>query len=443
MKHNLALNAKDSARLLVLAPLFLNILLIIGFSPEAQAAGSSLGNYVWYDQNMDGIQDANEAGIGQVTVALYDNPSCTGTEIASTTTTKTGWYQFDNLASASYCLQFTAPNNWSLSPADKTSDNLDSDALATASANQFIIKDINLTATDFSYDLGLFHAQCTAPLVPVGSQAIMPAFGTSPWHHPNAYNVEVGDLNLVGFCLEKPDADPAVGDLFKVNAADRQSLSTARVDNLKRLFSALGDPEVLDSINTEFTSSTQSLDTLLQNLVWYYTDWNEDFSKVSTAIDDTDWTSNQKTAMKALGQLILDKTQGTNGQTRYTLTEVYWLHNQTDTSRQDLIIPTNYVFPDEQCSLPQLVDVQLTKTISANTAKRGDTLSYELVVTNKGPSTATQIKITDQLPSGVSLKAGTPPVAQQGSYNATTGIWEVGNLSTGQTVNLILTVTVD
>ena len=409
-----------------------------GFKPNF-----SLGNYVWYDQDMDGIQDANEAGIDQISVALYDNATCTGSEIANTMTTKTGWYEFNNLVNTSYCLKFTAPNNWVLSPADTTGDLLDSDAVVTGIANQFVIKDINLTATDYSYDVGLFHAQCTAPLVPMGSQAIMPAYGTSPWHHPNAYNVEVGDLNLIGFCLEKQDADPIVDDRFKVNASDRQSLSATRIDHLRRLFSALGDLEVLASVKTEFGTATQSLDTLLQNLVWYYTNWNEDYSKVETAIDDTAWTASQKIAMKALGQLILDRTQGANGQTQYSITEVYWLHNQTDTSRQDLIVPTNYVFPDEQCTLPKLVDVQLTKILSASTAKRGDTLTYELTATNQGPSTATQIKITDQLPSGVSLKTGVAPLAQQGSYDPVTGIWDLGNLSTGQTVNLVITVTVD
>ena len=89
------------------------------------------------------------------------------------------------------------------------------------------------------------------------------------------------------------------------------------------------------------------------------------------------------------------------------------------------------------------MDIQLTKVLSSSTAKRGDTLTYELTATNQGPNIATQIKITDQLPSGVSLKAGVAPVAQQGSYNPATGIWDLGNLNVGQTVNLVITVTVD
>lgn len=409
-----------------------------GFKPNL-----SLGNYVWYDQDMDGIQDGHEAGIGQVEVLLYDNATCTGTAMTSVTTTQTGWYEFNKLPSNTYCLQFNTPSNWILSPADATNNDLDSDAVASSTVNQYLIKDIILSTTDYSYDVGLFHAQCTAPLVPIGSQAKMPSYGSSPWHHSNAYNIEAGDLNLVGFCLEKPDADPSVDDLFKVTSADRQSLSTTRVDYLKRLFTALGDSMVLTSIQAVFGSSTQSLDSVLQYIVWYYTDWSENFSKVEEAIDDTSWTAEQKTAMKTLAQLIINKTQGTNGQTQYVVTDVYWLHNQTDTGRQDLIVPTNYVFPDEQCSLPKLVDIQLSKTSNPTNAKRGDTITYQLSVTNQGPSTATNLAVTDQLPDGLTLKANTAPVAQQGSYDAVTGVWSIGDLATGQTVTLSITVTVD
>jgi uncharacterized repeat protein (TIGR01451 family) len=408
-----------------------------GFKPNL-----SLGNYVWYDQNMDGIQNTNEAGLGQVEVLLYDNADCTGNSISSVYTNQAGWYEFNQLASNTYCLQFNSPNNWTLSPADTTSNDLDSDAVVTSTVNQYQIKAINLSTNDQSYDVGLFHAQCTAPLIPIGSQAQMPAYGSSPWHHPSAYNVKVGDLNLVGFCLEKPDADPKVGDLFKVNSADRQSLSANRVDYLKRLFSALGDPAVLSSTQASF-SSAQSLDTVLQSIVWYYTYWNENFSDVENAIDDRAWTAEQKAAMKTLAQLIIDKTQGTHGQTQYAITDVYWLHNQTATDRQDLIVPTNYVFPDEQCSLPKLVDIQLTKTINPATARRGDTISYLLTVTNKGPSSATNVAVTDSLPKGLTLNTDTVPVAEQGSYDAVTGVWSVGNLDADQAVTLSISATVD
>ncbi len=50
-----------------------------------------IGNYVWEDRNMDGIQDPSEAPIPTVTVSLYD---ITGTLIATATTSSTGEYYF-------------------------------------------------------------------------------------------------------------------------------------------------------------------------------------------------------------------------------------------------------------------------------------------------------------------------------------------------------------
>lgn len=50
-----------------------------------------IGNYVWLDTNMDGIQDAGEEGIENITVELFD---ATGILLATTMTNSTGQYYF-------------------------------------------------------------------------------------------------------------------------------------------------------------------------------------------------------------------------------------------------------------------------------------------------------------------------------------------------------------
>jgi uncharacterized repeat protein (TIGR01451 family) len=55
---------------------------------------AGLGDYVWWDQNHDGLQTAGEPGFGGVTVRLYT----TGGTLAGTTTTDAnGLYRFDHL----------------------------------------------------------------------------------------------------------------------------------------------------------------------------------------------------------------------------------------------------------------------------------------------------------------------------------------------------------
>ncbi|MEZ5045997.1 MAG: SdrD B-like domain-containing protein [Chitinophagaceae bacterium] len=65
---------------------------------------ASVGDYVWYDINQDGIQDPSEPGIGGVLVTLYDN---TNTPVASTITRPDGGYIFTNVTPGTYTMGFS------------------------------------------------------------------------------------------------------------------------------------------------------------------------------------------------------------------------------------------------------------------------------------------------------------------------------------------------
>ena len=65
-----------------------------------------IGDYVWFDANGNGLQDAGEPGINGVTVNLYDN---TQTNLLATTVTEyggpnnvNGYYQFTGLSAGNY-----------------------------------------------------------------------------------------------------------------------------------------------------------------------------------------------------------------------------------------------------------------------------------------------------------------------------------------------------
>lgn len=66
---------------------------------------ASIGDYVWYDADSDGVQDAPEAGLANVTVVLYD---INGTPIMTTTTDAKGGYLFDNLTPGTYSVGVVA-----------------------------------------------------------------------------------------------------------------------------------------------------------------------------------------------------------------------------------------------------------------------------------------------------------------------------------------------
>ncbi len=58
-----------------------------------------------------------------------------------------------------------------------------------------------------------------------------------------------------------------------------------------------------------------------------------------------------------------------------------------------------------------------------------------MTVRNNGPDTATGIKITDLIPNGLSLQSYT---LSRGTYNSTTGIWDIGDINTNETLTLTL-----
>jgi hypothetical protein len=87
---------------------------------------NTLGNYVWFDADSDGIQDAAENGVPGVMVTLYNNA---GTAIAVTTTDATGQYLFAGLADGNYSVGFiNYPSGFDLTTKSVTNDLTGSDA---------------------------------------------------------------------------------------------------------------------------------------------------------------------------------------------------------------------------------------------------------------------------------------------------------------------------
>ena len=102
-----------------------------------------LGDFVWWDENNDGIQDATEGGMPEVTVTLYDGQghivrNIDGTQMTSITD-ETGLYDFKGLLPGSYRVEFLLPPPTELSyaeisPRNATDDATDSDAYPSTDA---------------------------------------------------------------------------------------------------------------------------------------------------------------------------------------------------------------------------------------------------------------------------------------------------------------------
>lgn len=77
-----------------------------------------LGDYVWYDKDQDGIQDATEVGMENVAVTLYLPDG----DIWHTTTDATGFYKFCRLPEGNYTISFVMPTGYVVTPTDRGTD---------------------------------------------------------------------------------------------------------------------------------------------------------------------------------------------------------------------------------------------------------------------------------------------------------------------------------
>ncbi len=116
---------------------------------------ASLGNYVWNDLNLDGIQDIGEPGVPGVTVTLYTSA---GVVAGVTSTDANGLYQFTGLTPGTYYVEFSnLPSGYEFTDADasgNTQDTEDSDADINTGATPWV----TLAAGDNYLDLdaGIF-----------------------------------------------------------------------------------------------------------------------------------------------------------------------------------------------------------------------------------------------------------------------------------------------
>jgi uncharacterized repeat protein (TIGR01451 family) len=86
-------------------------------------------------------------------------------------------------------------------------------------------------------------------------------------------------------------------------------------------------------------------------------------------------------------------------------------------------------------------DLELNKTFAAPIPSAiGDPLTFQITLRNRGPNTANNVTVTDQLPPEVTFISST---ASRGSYNPATGIWTVGSIAKDEVLTLLINTTLN
>lgn len=112
-------------------------------------------------------------------------------------------------------------------------------------------------------------------------------------------------------------------------------------------------------------------------------------------------------------------------------------------SQSQVAVPVGFAYDGEvedyniNIIPPPLPDLEIVKSVNISNPIEGQSITYNISVTNPGDYEATGIKVLDQLPGGITFSTAT---ATQGSYNSSTGIWNIGTLSEGDTTTVSLTI---
>ncbi|PUZ26065.1 hypothetical protein DCC81_17645 [Chitinophaga parva] len=86
-----------------------------------------------------------------------------------------------------------------------------------------------------------------------------------------------------------------------------------------------------------------------------------------------------------------------------------------------------------------LTTIYVNKTVGSSTPDVGSNVTFTITAYNDGPSTATNVVVTDAWPSGYTFVSATPSV---GTYDVATGLWTIGTLASGTSQTLNITGTV-
>ena len=108
-------------------------------------------------------------------------------------------------------------------------------------------------------------------------------------------------------------------------------------------------------------------------------------------------------------------------------------HANASSDVYDWNMYNNYAFA--YVDVPPAADIRVTKTVDNAAPNYLGNVVFTVTVTNAGPDTAVNTRVSDLLPAGFGFVSATPSV---GSYDNVTGLWSVGDLANGASATLQL-----
>ncbi len=448
------------------------------YAPECK---NEIGDFVWHDKNVNGIQDAGEVGIGNVIVELYS----AGVLVATNNTTSAGYYEFTGLENGTYTVKISDLNfvsgaalgnsdseKWYLTYANQgNSDALDNDGDENNSAEVTINCE-----DDYTIDFGFFHTCVT--LVKSGPESVT----AGDLINYTFSVINCGDLPLKG--------GATVYDPMLSQATDHNLqylvVESGSTETFTRTYTTtdaecgttivneawvIGHPKMPDGSykdNIRYDDS-HSVDVIcetkasLGDQVWYdededgIQDLGEDGIKnVTVNLYDCGSQFIATTTTDNDGYYLFDNLEPGSYLVEFVLPNGYLFTLQNQGGNSALDSDADVIYGKTVCTTLEAgedddtwdagmyveavndFDLSIVKTASNTNPDDEALVTYTITVTNISSVDGTSITVSDVLPSGLIYQSSSPA-----GYNDVTGIWNVGDLDAGDSKSLDITIKVD
>jgi len=307
---------------------------------------------VWHDANNNGLLDNGEQGLPNVAIALYRNGQQPGVDapLATTTTDNTGAYHFANLETGEYVLAILQPP--ADYPASSTPTNLNADSIDND-------------------DNGIQTAVGGSIVSPV----IKLALGQGLANNTN---------QTLDFGLYRP---VKLGDMvwYDTNSNGQQDVGEPGAPNVRvLLYNATTNQPVTDGAGNPLSQRTDS--------AGHYLFTNLSPGNYYIVFDTSTLAPNVPFTQPNVGDDATDSDVDAAGKSEAT----GFLASGAERLTFDIGINARF----DLALLMRLADTQAT------TAQCGDNIVYQVEIFNQGTLPATNIAVTDYIPTGLSLNDG-------------------------------------
>jgi|GEM_PF-1305073 len=443
-----------------------------GWNGNAPGASSTcyntIGSYVYHDSNVNGTKDSGENGIANVTVELLQGSST----IATSVTAADGSYSFTNIVNGTYKVQIASSNF----AAGGVFYNTSSTKWYTRGNKT---QSITLNCNDnLSVNFGYFKTNVKITKT-ADKATVKPGENiTYTFTLDNGGDVvlhggvDVKDplVSLDTNFVQQPGTSSTFTRTYKVKDSDCGSLvNIVYAEGHPVLNYGTSSAQSLDNI-TDYDTVTVTVNcsASLGDKVWLDTNKNgiqdngeNGFSNITvklytcagalSASTTTDANGNYLFTNLAPGSYYVEFTKP-NGYVFTTKDANSGNSDNTDSDVDDATGKTICVdLTAGETDLTwdaglyaeqviQKADLKIEKSSNNPNPNCGDNVVYTIKVTNLGPNAATNVVSGDVLPAGLVYVSSSATV---GTYDNTTGVWNIGSLADNDEATLTITAKVD